>query len=112
MPSDMEIVCPFCGHRTPLMGDPSHPVVFEGDADFVSYTCPCGATAWSKQILVDFEAISDDTEEIQCEWFLHTKYPLCHTAVNYATHTEPPMLLLWAKRRIPPPDPSQKEDTP
>ena len=102
MPSDMEIVCPFCGHRTPLMGDPSHPVVFEGDADFVYYPCPCGAFAWSKEMLVTLEAIPDDTEDIQCEWFLNQKHPLCHREVNYVTHTEPPMLMLWAKRRAGP----------
>ena len=102
MPSDMEIVCPFCEHRTPLMGDPSHPVVFEGDADFESYRCPCGAYAWPKEFLVDLEGIPDDTEDIQREWFLSTKCAPGHREVNYATHTEPPMLLLWSKRRASP----------
>ena len=102
MPLDMEIVCPFCGHCTPLVGDPSHPLLFEADGDFMSYTCPCGAIAGSKDISMGLEMIPDDTDEIISEWWLKKKSPLCHSAVNYATHTEPPMLLLWTKRRAGP----------
>jgi hypothetical protein len=107
----MEIVCPFCGHRTALMGDRSHPFVFEADYDFRFYSCPCGADAWSKEPLVALEVIPKDTEDIQREWFLGKKRTLCHAHVNYATHTQPPKLLFWLKKQIPPPDPSQKEDT-
>jgi hypothetical protein len=51
---------------------------------------------------VDLEGIPDDTEDIQREWFLNTKCAPGQREVNYATHTEPPMLLLWSKRRASP----------
>jgi hypothetical protein len=102
MPPDSEIVCPFCGHCAPLTGDPSDPSVLKVDDYFLSYTCPCGAIGSSKEWLISLEAVPDDTDEIICEWWRNARRPLLHLASNYATHTEPPMLLLWAKRRASP----------
>ncbi len=102
MPSDMKIICPFCGHHTSLVGDPSHPLLSEGDNSLLVYTCPCGAMASSKEFMIFCEAITDDTDEIIREWWLGKKSPRYDSAVNYVTHTEPSMLLLWLKQRASP----------
>jgi len=87
MPPDSEIVCPFCGHRS----------VF-GEDDY-GYTCPCGATAASKEFLIALEVVPDDTDEIICEWWLGKGRRLSDEVSNYVTHTDRPLLMLWAKRR-------------
>jgi len=107
-----EIVCPFCHAPHPFMGTALHPFPFEGYGDFEVYRCPCGAVGSPSGDIGEAGWPLDDVENALCKGILQLERGACHVDLNYVTHTEPPMLMLWAKRRIPPPDHSQKENTP
>ncbi|MGD0264281.1 MAG: hypothetical protein ABSD47_04890 [Candidatus Methylomirabilota bacterium] len=103
MPPDSEVVCPFCGHRTPLTGDPIHPFVFEGYRDFECYRCPCGAVGSPSGDIGEAGWSLDAVEQALCRGILQAERGTCHVDINYVTQTIPPLLILWAKRRPAPP---------
>ena len=99
---DSEIVCPFCHARHPLTGTPEHPFPFQGYGDFEFYRCPCGAVASPSGDIGEAGWPLDDVEAALCRRILHAERAACHVELNYVTLTDPPMLMLWAKRRASP----------
>lgn len=112
-----EIVCPFCQARRRLVGDGRSDIVWqecyeegeegeEGDWTFTGqrlfhvYKCPCGAVA-SPSICDALGAKwrLDDLEQALCSGSLDAEREECHLDLNYVSQTDPPLLLLWAKRR-------------
>jgi len=106
MPPDSEIVCPFCGHRQPLAGDALKPFPFEGYGDFEVYRCPCGAVGSPSGDIGEAGWPLDHVEEALCKGFLQAERGACHVDINHVTQTDPPMLMLWGKRRGSEPPPS------
>lgn len=96
---DSEIVCPFCGHRCPLAGDPVHPSAFERHGRFDLYRCPCGAVGSPSGDIWVAGWPMDDVVQVLCHGILEVERGACDLNLNYVTHTDPPMLMLWAKRR-------------
>jgi len=105
MPSDTEIVCPFCGHRKLLTGDPPYPLVFEAHGDFEVYHCPCGAVASPTGHGAEPKWLPECLEYVLCNHFLNEQRGLCYVRRNDATHTNPSLVVMWANRRISPGSP-------
>ena len=80
------------------MGTEENPFPFEGYGDFEVYRCPCGAVGSPSGDIGEAGWPLDDVEEALCRGILQVERGACHVDVNYVTHTEPPMLMLWAKR--------------
>lgn len=99
MPPDSEIVCPFCQARCPFVGTEDLPFPFEGYGDFEVYRCPCGAVGSPSGDIGEAGWPLDDVENALCNAILQAERGGCHVDLNYVTLTDPPMLMLWAKRR-------------
>ena len=102
MPSDMEIVCPFCQARHPLMGTTSRPYPFGRSGDFNVYRCPCGAVGLPPDILNEADWTVHIRKELISCGFLQAESAACDVDMNYVTLTDPPMQMLWANRRARP----------
>jgi len=110
MPS--EICCPFCQARQPYSDAPelwSETGAWGGPI----YYCPCravgapmGTDLWGAGWCVS------EAEEALCGRFLETPRHACDVDLNSVTQTDPPRMLLWAKRRASPPGQLRKESTP
>ena len=107
-----EIVCPFCQARRPFMGTAEQPFPFEGYGDFEVYRCPCGPVGSPSGDVGEAGWPLDEVEEALCRGILQAERGACHVDLNYITLTEPPMLMLWAKRRASPPGQLRKESAP
>lgn len=100
MPS--EIVCSFCQARRPFM-DPENPIPVIPHADFTFYRCPCwavAAPAGSDPLCAGWDL--DSLVSTLCSGILRSEPGACHARLNYITQTDPPLPLVWAKRREPP----------
>ena len=98
-----EIVCPFCQARHPFMGTEENPFPFEGYGDFEVYRCACGAVGSPSGDIGEAGWPLDDVEDALCRAILESERGACHVDLNVITHTDPPMLMLWAKRGASPP---------
>jgi hypothetical protein len=98
MRSDSELVCPFCHARHPFMGTAEQPFPFESYGDFNVYRCTCGAVGSPSGDVGEAGWPLDDVEDALCRAILESERGACHVDLNYITLTEPPMLMLWAKR--------------
>ena len=102
MQSDMEIVCPFCHARRPLMGTRSQPFPFGRLGDFYVYHRPCGAVGLTSAILNEADMTVHNRKAVISCGFLQAEPADCEVDMNYVTLTDPPMQMLWAKRRARP----------
>lgn len=96
---ESEIVCPFCQARRRVL-DPEGPFLFVGTGQDIVYKCPCGAVA-----LPSAPPIGEPVryfvaeEELLCRVYLKAERSTCEVDLNHVTHSEPPHLILWARRR-------------
>lgn len=94
-----KIVCPFCAATCPFMGDEARPFPFVGYGDFEAYRCTCGALGSPSG---DIGEAGWPLREVEAALAGLLKAPRgrVETTINYVTHTDPPMLMLWGRRRM------------
>ncbi len=98
MPPDSEIVCPFCKARHPFLGTARQPLAFRRYGDLEVYRCPCGAAGSLSGDIGKAGWRPDQLEEALCRAVLQSERRACHVELNYITCTDPPLLMVWAKR--------------
>jgi hypothetical protein len=107
-----EIVCPFCQARRPLMGTAEVLFRLQEYGGFDVTRCPCGAVGFTSPTIDDPSWNVRPVKEVLCRLELRAEPDDCDVDMNYITHTEPPRLMLWAKRRTPPSRRPEKESEP
>jgi len=93
------IVCPFCAARCPLTGDERRPIPFaEQYGDFEAYRCDCGALGSPSG---DIGEAAWPLEQVEAALATLLKIPRgrAEVALNHVTGTDPPMLMLWMRKR-------------
>lgn len=93
-----EIVCPFCAATCPLTGDDARPFPFEGYGDFEAYRCACGALGSPSGDIGEAGWPLDEVEAALAG-LLKVQRGKMETTINHVTHTNPPMLMLWGRKR-------------
>ncbi len=96
---DSEIVCPFCDHGTPLMGTRSRQGTFRGPEPISLYDCPCGAVGFTSPTIDDPSWDVRPVKEVLCRIELRSEPDDCDVGMNCITNIDPPMRMLWVKRR-------------
>lgn len=93
-----EVVCPWCHATCPLTGDKQRPFPFAGYGYFEAYRCPCGALGSPSG---DIGEAAWPLEEVEAGLAAILKVPRGRVEItlNHVSLTEPPMLMLWARRK-------------
>lgn len=94
-----QIVCPFCLARCRFVGDEERPFPFEGYGDFEVFRCLCGAMGSPSGDVGEAGWPLEDVEAALAA-LLNTDRGIMRVNLNYITQTDPPLLMLWAKRRM------------
>ena len=95
-----EMFCPFCGHRQPFMGGTyEFPARFEGYGDLDFDECPCGAVGSPVGESDQGDWPFDELQHALCRGVLKRRRWRCRVHINHVTHTDPTILVVWAKRR-------------
>lgn len=93
-----EIVCPWCSAACPLIGDEQRPIPFEGYGDFEAYRCSCGAIGSPSGDIGEAAWPLEDVEA-GLAGILKVSRGRIEIAINHITYTDPPLLMLWGRRR-------------
>lgn len=93
-----EILCPWCHAACPLRGDEAHPFPFEGYGDFNAFRCLCGAIG-SPSGDIGEAGWPLDQVETAISGLLAIPRGRMEVTLNHVTLTDPPMLMLWGRRR-------------
>jgi hypothetical protein len=94
-----QIVCPFCAATCPLTGDEARPIPFaEQYGDFEAYRCTCGALGSPSG---DIGEAAWPLEQVEAALAAILQIPRgrAEVSLNHITLTDPPMLMLWMRRR-------------
>ena len=93
-----DIACPFCAATCPLVGDDQRPFPFAGYGDFEAYRCICGALGSPSG---DIGEAAWPLEEVEAALASLLKIPRgrAEVSLNHVTRTDPPMLMLWMRKR-------------
>ena len=102
MPSDVEIVCPFCHARSPLTGTTDRPYPFGRSGDFNVHHCPCGAVGVPPTIFDPPDWTLHMRKTALCQGLLGAEPDDCEVDMNSVMLTNHPMEILWVKRRASP----------
>ena len=94
------IACPFCQTTCPLVGGEPQPFPLTEFGDFPVYTClGCGAVGSpSGEDLWEAGSRLDRVETALAS-ILACDRAKARIELNYVMYSNPPMLMLWAKRR-------------
>jgi len=98
---ESEIVCPFCGHRSPLLGTRRRPFPFRPAELLDLYDCRCGAIGFTSPTIDDPSWDVRPVKKVLCQLELRAEPDDCEVVMNSITHIEPPVRMLWVKRRAP-----------
>lgn len=93
-----EIVCPWCQATCPLTGDEARPFPFEGYGDFEAFPCACEALGSPSGDIGEAGWPLDEVEAALAG-LLRVQRGKMETTINHVTHTNPPMLMLWGRKR-------------
>ncbi len=94
------IACPFCQTSCPLVADKPQPLPLIGYGDIAVYTCPqCGAVASPSGY--DLWGAGTRLEQVEAKLasILAGDRGAARVEIDYVMRTNPPMLILWARRR-------------
>lgn len=97
-PRQPEIVCPWCSATCPLTRDPDRPFPFDGYGDFNAYRCACGAIGSPSGDIGEAGWPLEEVEDALAG-ILEISRGRMDISLNYVTYTDPPLLMLWGRRR-------------
>ncbi len=99
MPPDSKIVCPFCQARHSLMGTAFQPVPVGISGDFNFYNCPCGALGLTSHAIDGPNWDVRRAKDVISRLIPRVGVADCDVDMNRVTLIDPPMWMLWVKRR-------------